>query len=213
MRGIEEAVLNTAQTVAALGRESDKIDTIVKLISGIAYQVKLLGINAAIEAAHAGQYGAGFLVVAGEIRSLAERTSRASLEITQLIESTKGRIGEVERVMRSTLDRVSQGRILSDQGGKVLGEVRTAVIANLERLVAITSAISEMQAFSNQASAAMENVAAVSEENAAAVEEVTASTEEMSGQLEEVANLANALASMAKTTRELLAKFNLKDKT
>lgn len=211
MKGIESAVSNTAQTVDGLRQESDKIDKIVKLISGIAYQIKLLGINAAIEAAHAGRYGAGFLVVAGEIRSLAERTSRASLEITELIESVKGRISEVDRVMHSTLERVSHGRTLSEAAESVLVEVRTAVGTNLERLAAITSAISEMQAYSNEASGAMENVASVSEQNAAAVEEVTASTEEMSSQLTEVTNLAHALARMAETTRELLAKFKLKD--
>jgi methyl-accepting chemotaxis protein len=212
MQGIAGAVANTAKTVDALGEESDKIDAIVRFISTIAYQIKLLGINAAIEAAHAGQYGAGFLVVAGEIRSLAERTSTASREITDLIDSVKSRIHEVEKVMGSALDSVNRGEVLSDRAGQVLGAVQGAVGANLERLTAITAAISQMQGFSGEVGQAMDLVAGISERNAAAVEEVTASTEEMSGQLQEVAGLARTLAAMADTTRQLLAKFNLGEK-
>jgi methyl-accepting chemotaxis protein len=209
MQGIEGAVAQTAKTVDSLARESEKIDSIVKLISSIAYQVKLLGINAAIEAAHAGQYGAGFLVVATEIRSLAERTGEASREITGLIDSIKRRVREVEEMMSATLDRVTEGGQLADSAKQVLAEVRQAVSANLARLSAITSAVSEARGFSKDVGGAMDSVAAVSEENAAAVEQVTAATEEMSGQLWEVANLARNLATMADTTRQLLAKFNL----
>jgi methyl-accepting chemotaxis protein len=209
MLGIARAVTDTAKTVEALGEQSEKIDSIVKLISSIAYQIKLLGINAAIEAAHAGQYGAGFLVVAGEIRSLAERTADASREITELIDSVKARIQEVEKVMGSTLNRVNEGGVLAAQSAQVLSDIRKAVGTNQARLTAIRSTMLQMQEFSNQAGEAMESVAAVSEQNAAAVEEVTASTEEMSGQLEEVAQLAHSLAAMADATRELLGKFNV----
>jgi methyl-accepting chemotaxis protein len=209
MQMIRESVINTAKTVEALGGHSEKIDIIIKLIGGIAYQIKLLGINAAIEAAHAGQYGAGFLVVAGEIRSLAERTAQATREITDLVGTVKSRIHEVENVMGAALDRVGHGAGLAEQAGKVLSQVRQAVEANHDRLAAITAAMSKVQTFSHQVGGVMESVAAVSEENAAAVEEVTASTREMSAQLEEVTALAQALASMADAEQQLLAKFNL----
>jgi methyl-accepting chemotaxis protein len=209
MQMIRESVINTAKTVEALGGHSEKIDIIIKLIGGIAYQIKLLGINAAIEAAHAGQYGAGFLVVAGEIRSLAERTAQATREITDLVGTVKSRIHEVEKVMGAALDRVGHGAGLAEQAGKVLSQVRQAVEANHDRLAAITAAMSKVQTFSHQVGGVMESVAAVSEENAAAVEEVTASTREMSAQLEEVTALAQALASMADAEQQLLAKFNL----
>jgi methyl-accepting chemotaxis protein len=209
MQGIAGAVTETAKTVEALGEQSEKIDSITRLISSIAYQIKLLGINAAIEAAHAGQYGAGFLVVAGEIRSLAERTADASREISGLIESVKASIHGVEKVMDSVLGRVSQGAALAEHSTQVLTTIRNAVNANQARLAAISSAMLQTHEFSHQVGNAMESVAAISEENAAAVEEVTASTEEMSGQLEEVARLARSLAVMADSTREMLGKFNL----
>ncbi|RPI25778.1 MAG: hypothetical protein EHM61_13515 [Acidobacteria bacterium] len=209
MQAIKKAVTETAQTVQGLGEHSKKIDIIIKLIGGIAYQIKLLGINAAIEAAHAGQYGAGFLVVAGEIRSLAERTAQATREITYLVDSVQSQIREVQKVMGSGLDKVSQGASLAEQAGKVLDEIREAVEANHSRLKAITSAMTEMQSFSHQVGGVMESVAAISEENAAAVQQVTASTREMSSQLAEVTETAAALARMAESEQELLAKFNL----
>jgi methyl-accepting chemotaxis protein len=209
MQGIEEAVTETAETVEALGRKSEQIDTIIRLISSIAYQIKLLGINAAIEAAHAGQYGAGFLVVAGEIRSLAERTSRATVEITDLVGSVKGSVRDVQKVMGLALERVAQGAAMAEQAGKVLTDILRSVEGNRNRLTTITSTASKMQGFSREVGGAMESVAAVSEQNAASVEEVTASTEEMSGQLDEVNRLAQNLAAMAQTAREMLARFSV----
>ncbi|RPJ87329.1 MAG: hypothetical protein EHM18_01670 [Acidobacteria bacterium] len=176
MQAIKNSVVETAQTVKGLGDQSQKIDIIIKLIGGIAYQIKLLGINAAIEAAHAGQYGAGFLVVAGEIRSLAERTAQATREITSLVDSVQSQVRQVQKVMGSGLDKVGQGAMLAEQAGQVLKEIRDAVEANLQRLQAINSAMNEMQSFSHQVGGTMESVAAISEENAAAVQQVSAST-------------------------------------
>ncbi len=209
MQSIRESVTDTAKTVEKLGQHSEKIDIIIKLIGGIAYQIKLLGINAAIEAAHAGQYGAGFSVVAGEIRSLAERTAQATREITDLVASVKSGIEEVEKVMGGGLERVAKGANLAEQAGKVLGEIRQSVEGNQSRLRKIAAAMAEMQAFSHQVGEVMESVATVSEENAAAIEEVSASTREMTAQLEEVTKLAGSLTKMADAEQQLLAKFSL----
>ncbi|RPJ55409.1 MAG: hypothetical protein EHM23_26310 [Acidobacteria bacterium] len=209
MQSIRTSVLETAQAVQALGEQSKKIDIIIKLIGGIAYQIKLLGINAAIEAAHAGEYGAGFLVVAGEIRSLAERTAQATREITDLVGSVQSRTAVVGNAMGSGLEKVSQGASLAEEAGKVLNEIRQAAEANRARLTAITASMAEMQSFSQQVGSFMESVAAVSEQNAAAVEEVTASSNEMSAQLEEVTQLARSLERMADSEQQLLAKFTL----
>jgi methyl-accepting chemotaxis protein len=211
MQSIRESVTETARTVEKLGQHSEKIDIIIKLIHGIAYQIKLLGINAAIEAAHAGQYGAGFSVVAGEIRSLAERTAGATREITDLVASIKSGIDEVEKVMGGGLERVAHGADLAEQAGEVLNEIRQSVEGNKSRLRKIAAAMMEMQAYSHEVGQVMESVAAVSEENAAAIEQVTASTREMTSQLKQVNDLTESLTSMAEAEQHLLAKFNLKD--
>ncbi len=209
MQAIKESVSDTASTVEKLGQHSEKIDIIIKLIGGIAYQIKLLGINAAIEAAHAGPYGAGFSVVAGEIRSLAERTAQATREITDLVASVKSGIEGVQKVMGGGLDRVAKGASLAEQAGKVLGEIRRTVEDNQSRLRKIAAAMAEMQAFSHQVGEVMESVATVSEENAAAIEEVSASTREMTSQLKEVTKLADSLTRMSEAEQQLLTKFSL----
>lgn len=209
MKSIKDSVTDTARTVEKLGQHSEKINIIIRLIGGIAYQIKLLGINAAIEAAHAGQYGAGFSVVAGEIRSLAERTAQATREITDLVASVKSGIEEVEKVMGGGLQKVSHGATLAEEAGKVLGEIRQNVEGNKSRLHKIALAITEIQSFSHQVGTVMESVANVSEENAAAIEEVSASTREMTSQLREITGLAESLNRMAEAEQQLLAKFSL----
>jgi len=211
MHSIKHSVTETAKTVEKLGQHSEKIDIIIKLIHGIAYQIKLLGINAAIEAAHAGQYGAGFSVVAGEIRSLAERTADATREITSLVASIKSGIDEVEKVMGGGLEKVANGADLAERAGEVLKEIRQSVEGNKSRLRKIAAAMMEMQAYSHEVGQVMESVAAVSEENAAAIEEVSASTREMTSQLKQVNELTESLTNMAEAEQQLLAKFNLKD--
>ncbi len=209
MQSIRESVTDTANTVGKLGQHSEKIDTIIRLIGGIAYQIKLLGINAAIEAAHAGDFGAGFSVVAGEIRSLAERTAQATREITELVASVKTGIEEVEKVMSGGLERVAHGANLAEQAGKVLGEIRQTVKDDQSRLKKIAAAMADMQAFSHQVGQVMESVATVSEENAAAIEEVSASTRAMTSQLREVTGLAESLTKMSEAEQQILAKFSL----
>ncbi|RPJ62371.1 MAG: hypothetical protein EHM23_03585 [Acidobacteria bacterium] len=204
---LRDSVTQTAKTVGRLGEHSKRIDVIIKIIGGIATQVKLLGLNAAIEAAHAGEYGAGFLVVAGEIRSLAERTADATKEITQLVGTVQGCVVEVEKAMVSGLERVGQTAKGTEEATKLLADIRQSVTANQQRLTNIASSIGQMQGFSRLVSESMESVSAVSEENAAAVEEVTAATREMLGQLERASQMARDLSDIAQGEQQLLKKF------
>ncbi len=204
---LRDSVTHTAETVGRLGEHSKRIDVIIKIISGIATQVKLLGLNAAIEAAHAGKYGAGFLVVAGEIRSLAERTAQATREITQLVGTVQGCVVEVERATVSGLEKVGQTAKGAAQATKLLADIRESVAANQARLSKIAASITQMQAFSRAVGESMDGVTAVSEENAAAVEEVTASTREMLGQLERASQMARDLSDIAQGEQQLLKKF------
>jgi methyl-accepting chemotaxis protein len=204
---LRTSVTRTAETVGRLGEHSKRIDVIIKIIGGIATQVKLLGLNAAIEAAHAGKYGAGFLVVAGEIRSLAERTAQATREITQLVGTVQACVTEVEKATVSGLEKVGQTAQGAAQANQLLADIRQSVSANQGRLSKIAESIAQMQAFSRAVGESMDGVSAVSEENAAAVEEVTASTREMLGQLERASQMARDLSDIAQGEQQLLKKF------
>ncbi|RPI23541.1 MAG: hypothetical protein EHM61_19490 [Acidobacteria bacterium] len=204
---LRNSVTRTAETVGRLGEHSKRIDVIIKIIGSIATQVRLLGLNAAIEAAHAGKYGAGFLVVAGQIRSLAERTAEATREITQLVGTVQTCVLEVEKAMVSGLEKVGQTAKGAEQATKVLADIRESVATNQQRLANIAGSISKMQTFSHQVGESMDSVSAVSEENAAAVEEVTASTREMLAQLELARQMALDLSDIAEGEQQLLKKF------
>jgi methyl-accepting chemotaxis protein len=212
MDQIHARVLETGQNVERLGCNSTKIDGIIKSISTVAYQIKLLGINAAVEAAHAGEYGAGFSIVANEIRSLADRTGRATSDIVEVVKTVQASIHDLEQVMSSSLVSVQSGSALASQAGQALVQIRKSVEANKGRLGAVASAASQMQSFSNQVGQMMSVVASVSEKNAAAAEEVSASTKEMIARLEDVKQMADNLAMIAEGEQNLLAKFTASEK-
>jgi methyl-accepting chemotaxis protein len=212
MKQIHESVLETSQNVEKLGGNSAKIDGIIKTISTVAYQIKLVGINASVEAAHGGEYGAGFSIVANEIRSLADRTGRATSEIIEVVKTVQSSIRDLQQVMSESLHSVQVGSALAAQAGQALGEIRQSVEQNRHRLGAVASSASKMQSFSNQVGQMMSVVASVSEKNAAAAEEVSAATREMIARLEDAGIMAENLAKIAEGEQSLLAKFTSSEK-
>ena len=209
MKAIEKSVGDTWHIVEDLGKHSERIDVIVELIDDIASRVNVLGLNAAIEAASAGEYGKGFAVVADEIRKLAKNTAKATGEIIGLVDTIQGGIYQVEKVMGSGLEKVRESAGLTDKAVNALEDIRKLVQVNQKRMYKIASSIAEMRDFSHQVGEAMGNVSAVSEKNGLVVKEVNVSTQEMSSQLEGVSLLAKSLENMARAEQELLVMFNL----
>ncbi len=237
MHRIKRSVDQTAVKIAELGAKSDQIGAIVETIDDIAAQTNLLALNAAIEAARAGEQGKGFAVVADEVRKLAERSSRATKEIATLIgEVQTGTTAAVEAMRNGALE-VETGAELADQAAGALEEIRAAAdarnivlndmvdavgeIRSLSiEVVRATDGIAEIASDTNNDAAQMgsaadtvgqsvESIAAISQENSAAAEEVSAATEQMSAQSEEVVASAASLAEMAAGLDELVARFRL----
>ncbi len=237
METIREKVGFSAQKVQEMGNRSDQIGAIVETIDDIASQTNLLALNAAIEAARAGEHGKGFAVVADEVRKLAERSSSATKEIGSLIRGIQETVAEAVTAMNESATEVETGTERASRAGAALENILKAATAVNEQAQLAASAVSQMGSLSNELVAAaddvsaiveentaateemaagsseitqaIDNIASVSEENSAAVEEVSASAEEMSAQVEEVTASAQSLSSMADLLQQTVDKFKL----
>jgi len=237
MQSIKSKVDLSAKKVEEMGQRSDQIGAIVETIDDIASQTNLLALNAAIEAARAGEHGKGFAVVADEVRKLAERSSVATKEIGGLIQQIQRTVSEAVAAMNEGSKEVENGVLRANQAGNALNSILSAVedvtkqvegIANAAHRISSSSrelvtsvetvstivkdntqATSMMSSNSSAVAQAVEGIASVSEENSAAVEEVSASTEEMSAQVDEVSTYARSLAEMADTLETLVNQFRL----
>ncbi len=237
MREIKSVVSQAAVKVQDLGKLGEKIGAVVDTIDDIAEQTNLLALNAAIEAARAGEHGKGFAVVADEVRKLAERSSRETKQIAELIRGVQDGTREAVSAMEQGSVRVDKGSAMADQAGRALSEIMVAVDGTVRQVTEIataadamaaaarnvtesmhsisaiveenTASTEEMAAQSGQVADAIQAIAAVSEEQSASTEEVSASAEEMSAQVEEMSAQAQELAATADQLKALVGRFKI----
>ncbi len=195
MKRIAEVVNKSAGTVKALGKSSDQIGEIIGVIDDIADQTNLLALNAAIEAARAGEQGRGFAVVADEVRKLAERTTKATKEIAGMIKTIQGDTTGAVASMEEGTQEVDHGIKLADRAGASLKEI-VAMIQNL------TDMVSQIAAASEEQSSASEQIS----KNVEAISTVTGETAQGTQQ---IARAAEDLNRLTENLQQILGKFKL----
>ncbi|HEX8964147.1 MAG TPA: methyl-accepting chemotaxis protein [Rhodocyclaceae bacterium] len=168
MERVTAAVNESSQIIQALGEQSNQISQIVNVIREIADQTNLLALNAAIEAARAGEQGRGFAVVADEVRKLAERTSNSTQEITAMIEKIQGGTRLAIQSMESGVSRVGAGAALAQQAGVAINEITDRVSQVVSAVNEISSSLKEQAVSNGENAHKVENIARLSEENSAA---------------------------------------------
>jgi methyl-accepting chemotaxis protein len=209
MVSVRDASSRAGEVIRALDGKSAEIGSIVDTISSIAEQTNLLALNAAIEAARAGEQGRGFAVVADEVRKLAEESQGASASIAQLV-------AEIQADTQSAVDVVDESAKRTEDGAAVVAQARSAferIGASVEDVTArvgqIAAAVQQIAASASAVGERVGDVAAVAEESSASAEQVSASTQQTSASAEEIAASAADLASTANELERLVARFAL----
>jgi methyl-accepting chemotaxis protein len=193
MQSISETVRQTSGSIENLGKQSTEISSIVKVITEIAEQTNLLALNAAIEAARAGEQGRGFAVVADEVRKLAERTSNATKEISVMINNIQETSNVTVAGMSGAVTKVESGVALAEQAGEAINQIKQESDQVLQTINDISEALAEQSKASNDIAVHVEQIAQMTEQNSQAAEMT--------------AKEADNLVAMADSMRAALSKF------
>jgi len=195
MQQISKTVGEAAGTIQAVGENSQKISSIVQVIKDVADQTNLLALNAAIEAARAGEQGRGFAVVADEVRKLAERTAQATTEISGMIVAVQSSAQAAVGTMQQAVSRVEQGLGMAQKASDSMLGISDGAQKVVSAVNDISSALKEQSAASNDIATNVEKIAQMSEENSAATREA--------------ADTAHQLEQLAERTRTAVSEFRV----
>lgn len=206
---ISEATSQTAKAVDNLGVKSNEIGQIVDVITGIAEQTNLLALNAAIEAARAGEQGRGFAVVADEVRKLAEQSSVSAAQIATLVASIQSETRQTVVMMERGTAGVAEGVEAVNMAGDSFKSIAEGIETVVLQVKQVTDASSMMAAGSAKAVGYIESINVVAEQAAASTQEASAASEEQSASMVYVSQSAESLAGLGENLSNLLARFRV----
>ncbi len=197
MKDIATVVKQSAENIEKLGESSKQIGEIISVIDDIADQTNLLALNAAIEAARAGEQGRGFAVVADEVRKLAERTTEATKQIASMIKGIQSETQEAVNAMKKGNDEVNSGIALADKAGQALNQ--------------ILESTQEVQMMISKIAVASEEQSSTSEEIAKNVNSISHVTNDATKRIQEIAKSSEEMAKLTDNLKDLVSQFKIED--
>lgn len=209
MNSIHDTISGLAGVVKGLGTRSEQIGEILEVINGISAQTNLLALNAAIEAARAGEHGRGFAVVADEVRKLAEQSGQSAQQISMLIESIQEETHQAVISMENGVEEVNVGIQVVHEAGASFKEIKESVAQVATQIQEVSAAVQQMSASSERVVETLEQIARVAGSTAEETQNVSAATQEQLAAMEEISASAAALARMGEELRDLVARFTV----
>ncbi|GAE28541.1 methyl-accepting chemotaxis protein [Halalkalibacter wakoensis JCM 9140] len=207
MRFIHDSVGRSNQVIGSLSERSQEIGKILDVISGIADQTNLLALNAAIEAARAGEHGKGFAVVADEVRKLAEQSQESTKTIAELIRVIQNDTEESVQIMGEVMANAEKGVKVSEQTSNKFTQILTSTKNITPQIEDVTATVQQISANIDEVSVSAKEISELAKANSSSSEEVAASTEEQLASMEEISSSAEALASMAEELKTIVNRF------
>lgn len=207
MKSIHATVSESNTMIKSLYERSKEVGSILNVITGIADQTNLLALNAAIEAARAGEHGKGFAVVADEVRKLAEQSQSSAKEIYEIIQGIQKDTESSVQLMGRVSDDVQIGVQISNEAIEKFALILSSAKDITPQMEDISSAAQQIASAVQEVSATANELAFIAKGNATTSEQVAAATEEQLASMEEISASASSLSTMAEELKGLISKF------
>ncbi|RIJ65059.1 methyl-accepting chemotaxis protein [Rummeliibacillus sp. POC4] len=209
LKVIQESSTDTKEKIRKLSQQSEKIGNITKVITAITDQTNLLALNAAIEAARAGEHGKGFAVVADEVRKLAEESKKSAEQIVRLTDVIQKDTVDVEKAVELTVSNVNDGVDLIHEAQQSFNAILTSVDTMAQKVEQVSAATQEVSAASEEVAASVQEMSQSADMAASSTETVAAATEEQAATIGEINSVAKALTSNAIQLQEQVQQFKV----
>lgn len=209
MQSIEETIASTSTTVEALGRKSADITSIISTITAISEQTNLLALNAAIEAARAGEHGRGFAVVADEVRKLAEQSQTAAKEVTVIVNSIQEEVASIITQNQEGVTTVIRGVEVTNETNQSLSNILTQTKETTEIITTMVDKIAHTLDYSNAVASDFVHINAYAEQTASNTVMSAAAATQGSASMQEINAAATELAHQADSLRSVVGTFKI----